>query len=134
MYTTRVSESYKRQVFCIKLRFGINPTSFESSSKSPFFNYIKPYMVYLRNTQKIQRENIRFTRNNKSKRKFFIKYSQVNVCWLDIFWLWSLSCKITNHFFVWLWIDKIEGNGKKSSLGAFVLRYWVLNSFLSFLL
>ena len=41
-----------------------------SHSKPPFFNYIKPYIVAFQNTQKILRENTRFTRNSESKRDF----------------------------------------------------------------
>ena len=35
-------------------------------------------MVHFQNTQKILRENIRFARNNESKREFFTKHPQVN--------------------------------------------------------
>ena len=49
----------------------MNPTSFGSHSKPLFSNYIKPYIVVFHNTQKILRENIRFTRNSESKREFF---------------------------------------------------------------
>ena len=49
----------------------MNPTLLGSHSKPPFFNYLKPYMVYFKNTQKIPRENLRFTRNSESKKEFF---------------------------------------------------------------
>ena len=49
-----------------------------SRLKHPFFNYIKPYMVYFKDIQKILKENLRFTRNCESKREFFTKHSQVN--------------------------------------------------------
>ena len=52
----------------------MNLTSSGSHSKPPFFNYIEPYMVYFENTQKILRENLRFTRNSGSKRDFFTKH------------------------------------------------------------
>ena len=35
-------------------------------------------MVPFQNTQKILRENLKFTRNNESKREFFTKHPQVN--------------------------------------------------------
>ena len=49
----------------------MNPTSSQSHSKPLFFNYIKSYMVAFQNTQKILRENLRFTKNSESKREFF---------------------------------------------------------------
>ena len=51
----------------------MNPISSRSFSKPLFFNYIKPYMVHFKNTQKILRENTRFTGNSESKREFFTK-------------------------------------------------------------
>ena len=57
------------------LRFGTNPTLFGRHYKPLFFNYIKPYMIYFKKMQKICRENLRFTRNSESKRKFFHKTS-----------------------------------------------------------
>ena len=56
----------------------MNLTLSKNRSKPPFFNYIKPYIVYFKNTEKILRENLRFTRNSESKRKFFTKHRQVN--------------------------------------------------------
>ena len=49
----------------------MNSTSSGSRSRPPFFNYIKPYMVYFKGTQKILKEDLRFIRNSESKRKFF---------------------------------------------------------------
>ena len=49
----------------------MNPTFSGSCSKPLFFNYIKSYIVYFKNTQKILRENLRFTRSSESKREFF---------------------------------------------------------------
>ena len=46
----------------------MNPTSSGSRSKPPFSHYKKPYMVLFKNTQKIVRENLKFTRNIESKR------------------------------------------------------------------
>ena len=57
----------------------MNPISFGSHSKPPFFNYIKLYIVAFQNTQKILRENIGFTRNSESKREVFTKHPQVNI-------------------------------------------------------
>ena len=45
----------------------------------------KPYMISFQNTQKILRENIRFTKNSESKREFFTKYLQVNIFLIDAF-------------------------------------------------
>ena len=53
----------------------MNPTSSGSHSKPLFSHYIKPYMVYFKNTPKILRENLRFTRNIESNREFFHKTS-----------------------------------------------------------
>ena len=58
----------------LMLRFGTNLTSFRSRSKLLFSHYIKPYMTPFQNTEKILRENIRFTRYSESKREFFTKY------------------------------------------------------------
>ena len=69
----------------------MNPTSSGSHSKLPFFNYIKPYMVYLKNTQKILRENLRSTRNSESKRDFFTKHPQVNFLLIGTFFGLDLS-------------------------------------------
>ena len=49
----------------------MNPTLFGSHSKPLFSKYIKPFIVVFQNTQKILRENIRFTRNSESKMEFF---------------------------------------------------------------
>ena len=56
----------------------MNPTLFRSRFKTSFFNYVKPYMVPFQNTQKILREDLRFTRNNESKKVFFTKHPHVN--------------------------------------------------------
>jgi len=69
----------KGKFSALKLRFGMNPTSSRSYSKPPFFNYIKPYIVYFKNIEKILRENIRFIRNSESKRNFFTKHPHVNI-------------------------------------------------------
>jgi len=50
----------------------MNHTSSRSHSKPLFSQYKKPYMVHFQKTQKILRENLRFTRNSESKREFFI--------------------------------------------------------------
>ena len=52
----------------------MNPTLSGSCSKPQIFNYIKSYMVYFKNTQKILRENLRFTRNSESKREFLTRH------------------------------------------------------------
>ena len=63
----------------LKLRFEMNPTSSGSHLKPPFFKYIKPYMIYFKDTEKFLRENTRFTRNSESKRGVLTKHSQVNI-------------------------------------------------------
>ena len=84
----RVPKTMKGKFFCIKaevwngsqsfsalkLRFGMNPTTFGSHSKPLVSQYRMPYMIHSQNTQKILRENLRFTRNNESKREFFTKH------------------------------------------------------------
>ena len=70
----RVLETMKDKFFALKLRFGTNPTVSRSHSKPLFFQYKKPYMVHFQNTQKILRENLRFTRNSELKRDFFTKH------------------------------------------------------------
>ena len=56
----------------------MNPTSPGNRSKPPFSQYKKPYMVPFQNTQKILKENLKFTRNDEPKREFFTKHPQVN--------------------------------------------------------
>ena len=75
---------WKESFYASKLGFGMNLTLFESRSKPPFSDYKNPYMVHIKNTQKILRESIRFTRNSELKREFFTKYPQANIY---IFWL-----------------------------------------------
>ena len=50
----------------------MNFTSSVSYSKPPFFNYIKSYMVYFKDTQKILKEDLSFIRNSELKREFLI--------------------------------------------------------------
>ena len=78
MHVARVLETMKGKFFALMLRFGTNLTSSRRHFKLPFSNYIKPYMVPFQNTQKILKENLKFTRNIESKREFFTKHSQVN--------------------------------------------------------
>jgi len=81
----KVLEIIKDKFFCIKTWFGTNPTLSGSCSKPPFSNYIKPYTVPSQNTQKILRENIRFTRNSELKREFFTKHPQGNIFLIEAF-------------------------------------------------
>ena len=77
----------------------MNPTSSGSRFKPQIFNYIKLYMVYFKNTQKILRENLRFPRNNESKMEFFTKHSQVNFLLIETFSGLNLRVlKFTNQF------------------------------------
>ena len=73
-HAARVPKTMKDKFSVLMLWFGMNPTSSGSRSKLPFSYYIKPYMVPFQNTQKVLRENLRFTRNSESKREFFTKY------------------------------------------------------------
>ena len=77
----------------------MNPTFSGSCSKPLFFNYIKSYIVYFKNTWKILRENPRFTRNSELMREFFTKNPQVNFILIGTFSsLNSRVLKFTNHF------------------------------------
>ena len=67
----------KDKLSALMLRFGTNKHLLGVIS-NPYFHNIKPYMVTFQGTEKILRENLRFTRNSKSKREFFTKYPQVN--------------------------------------------------------
>ena len=72
-------------------------------------------MVSFQNTHKILRENLRFTRNSESKRKFFTKYPQVNILLIEIFSsldLWVL--KFTNQFCL-VMNRLIEGNNQNQA-------------------
>ena len=79
----RMQLQFQRVMKCkfsaLKIRFEMNLSSFGSRSKSPFFNCIKPYMVYFKG----DRENP--TRNSESKREFFTKHAQVNIFCLGSF-------------------------------------------------
>ena len=61
----RVPKTMKDKFSTLKLRFGMNPTSFGSRSKPPFSQYKKPYMIHFQNTQKILWDNLRFTRSSE---------------------------------------------------------------------
>ena len=63
----------------------MNTTSSGSHSKALFSQYNKPHVVLFQNTQKILRENLRFTRNSESEREFFTKHSQVNFLLIETF-------------------------------------------------
>jgi len=66
----RVLETMKDKFFSIKCEVWNESHIVWKPFQTPIFNYIKPYMVVFQNTQKILRENIRFTRNSESKREF----------------------------------------------------------------
>ena len=129
VYIAKVLEAIKDKFFLtLKLRFGMNPTSFGNHSKPSFFNYILPNMVYFKNTQKKKKKNflkedLRFTRNSESKRKFFTKYSQVNFLLIETFSsldLWVL--KFTNQFY--LVVNRFDwGNGQNQAKELSFLRY-----------
>ena len=123
-YVARVLEAIKDKFFLtLKLRFGMNPTSFGNHSKPSFFKYIMPNMVYFKNTQKIIKENRRFTRNSELKRKFFTIYSQVYFLLIETFSsldLWVL--KFTNQFY--LVVNRFDwGNGQNQAKELLFLRY-----------
>ena len=81
----RVPETMKGKFYALKFGFWTNFTSSWSHSKPPFLNYKKPYIVAFQKTQKILRENIRFTRNSESKMEFFTKHPQVNIFLIETF-------------------------------------------------
>ena len=98
----------------------MNLTSSGSHSKPLFFNYIKPYLVPFQKTEKILRENLRFTRNSESKREFFTKYPQVNFILIETFsGLDPRVLKFTNHFYLVV----TEVNGQNQAKELFVVRY-----------
>ena len=80
-----VLETTKDKFSAFKTWFGKNPTSFGSHSKPLFSDYKKPYMVPFQNTQKILRENTRFTKNNELKREFSKKHPQINIFLIETF-------------------------------------------------
>ena len=97
-----------------------------------FSHYIKPYIVAFQNTSEILGENTRFTRNSESNREFFHKiFSSQYFSDCDIFWPWSWSFKIINHFCIWLWIDLTKRNGQNQ---ANELLFWGIKFLTSFLL
>ena len=110
----------------------MNPTLPGSHSKLPLSNYKRPYIVAFQNTQKILRENIRFTRNSESKREFFTKHFEVNNFLIKAFSgldLGVLRLLITSLFDC----EKNDwGEWSKSSQGAFVLEVKVLALLASF--
>ena len=56
-------------------------------------------MIYFENTEKILRENLKFTRNSGSKRKLFTKHAQVNFILIETFsGLDPRVLKFTNNF------------------------------------
>ena len=69
----KVPKTMKYKFSAFKNWFRMNLTSFESHSKPLFSYHKKLYIVHFQNTQKILRENTRFTRNSESKRELFRK-------------------------------------------------------------
>ena len=116
-HATRVLEIYERKFFTLILRFGTNPTLSRSCSKPLFSHYIKPYMAPFQNTQKILRENLRFTSNSESKREFFTKHPQVNFILIGKFSGLDLQVlKFTNHSYLIVnrfdWGERLKSNSK----------------------
>ena len=104
----RVLETMKGKFFALKLRFGMNLTSSGSYSKPLFSQYKKPYMVPFQETQKILKENLKFTRNSEPKMDFLQNILNSIFFWLRpflvlIFEFWNLLIN-----FVWLWIDWLK--------------------------
>ena len=88
------------------------------------FSQYKSHMWYLFKTQKFLRENTRFSLELVDQRGSFSKTSSSQYFSnLSLFWPWSLSFKITNHFCIWLWIDLTEGNDQNQAWKALLLRY-----------
>ena len=75
----RVLETMKDKLSTLKFGFWNESHIVWEPFQPPFSNYKKPYMVPFQNTQKILRENTRFTRNSESKMEFFTKHPQVNI-------------------------------------------------------
>ena len=63
----------------------MNPTSSGSHFEPPFFNYIKPYMIYFNDRDNPKEKKKKFTRNSESKEEFFTKHPQVNIFCLGPF-------------------------------------------------
>ena len=125
---------WKTSFSALMLRFGMNLTSSGSCSKPLFSQYIKPYLAHFQNTQKMLKENPRFTRNSESKREFFTKHPQVNFILIGTFFdLDPRILKFTNHFYlvvnIFDWRER-----SKSSQRVFCCKVYVLTSFLSFIL
>ena len=70
----RVSETYEMQVFCINVEVWNKSHIIWEPFQTPIFSLYKAYMAPFQNTQKILKENLRFTRNSESKREFFTKH------------------------------------------------------------
>ena len=98
-YAARVLEAMKDKFFYIKVKVWNESHIIWEPFQTQIFNYIKPYMVYFKNTQKILRENLRFPKNNESKMEFFTKHFQVNFLLIETFSGLNLRVlKFTNQF------------------------------------
>ena len=81
----RVQETMKGKYFCIKVGFWNDSHIIWEPFQTPIFQLDKAIHGTFQNTQKILRENTRFTRNRESKREFFTKHPQVNIFLIEAF-------------------------------------------------
>ena len=126
-YTARVLESYERQVFCIKAEVWNESHIIWEPFQTPIFQLYKTLHGIFQRTEKIQRENTRFTRNSESKSEFFTKYPQVNFLLIVTFSSLNLRVlKFINQFC--LVVNRFDwGERSKSSQRVFVFEVQVLN-------
>ena len=73
-HAARVSKTYERQVFYINVEVWNEFHIIWEPFQTPIFSLYKAIMAPFQNTQKILRENLRFTKNSESKREFFTKH------------------------------------------------------------
>ena len=86
-------------------------------------------MVPFQDTQKILRENTRFTRNSESKREFFTKHPQVNIFLIEAFSGLDLQVSTLLITFYLIMNRLTEGNSQNQAKELCVLRYNVLVHF-----
>ena len=89
----KIPKIMKSKFSTSKFGFWNESHTFRSSSKPPFLNYKKPYMVAFQKHTEIVNQRGSFSQT-----------------FLSQYW----SFKITNHFLVWLWIDWLGERSKSS--------------------
>ena len=109
----------------------MNPTSSRSRSKPHFFHYIKPYIVHFQNIE-FSQEKYKIHQKIVNQKRVFHKTPSSQFCLIETFSspnLFSLTLLTTCLLTL---IDLTEGDSKKSSLGAFCFKVFIL-AFFSFL-